>query len=119
MMAYKKGSAVLHMLRAELGEELYRRCIKTYLERHEFDTVVTEDLNSVIEELSGRSYDRFFDQWVYHGGVPELEISYNWDARSRLARLTVRQTQRVTEQVPLFQFPVAVRFKGRNWSVDR
>ncbi|HPU54664.1 MAG TPA: M1 family aminopeptidase [Verrucomicrobiota bacterium] len=119
LLAYQKGSAVLHMLRAELGEELYRRCIKTYLERHEFDTVVTEDLNSVIEELSGRSYDRFFDQWVYHGGVPELEISYNWDARSRLARLTVRQTQRVTEQVPLFQFPVAVRFKGRNWSVDR
>ena len=55
-----------------LGDDLFRRCIKTYIERHQFGTVVTEDLNAVIEELSGRSFDRFFDQWVYHAGQPAL-----------------------------------------------
>jgi aminopeptidase N len=52
-LAYPKGSWVLHMLRHQLGDDLFRRCIKTYLERHQFQSVVTEDLNRVIEELSG------------------------------------------------------------------
>src|ERR1039458_6295241 len=42
-LAYQKGSWVLHMLRAQLGKDLYRRCILTYLERHQFGSVVTED----------------------------------------------------------------------------
>ena len=44
-----------------------------YLQRHQYGNVVTEDLRAVIEELSGRSYDQFFDQWLYHGRFPELE----------------------------------------------
>ena len=29
--AYPKGAWVLHMLRSQLGDDLYRRCGKTYL----------------------------------------------------------------------------------------
>ena len=116
---YQKGSWVLHMLRSQLGEELYRRCIKTYLDRHAFNTVTTEDLNRVIEELSGRSFDRFFDQWVYHGGQPELEVGYAWDQPTRLAKISVRQTQVVSDQVMPFQFPVTLRFKTKRGNVDQ
>ncbi|MBI3882428.1 MAG: M1 family metallopeptidase, partial [Verrucomicrobia bacterium] len=42
-LAYPKGSWVLHMLRSQLGEDLYRRCITTYLERHRFGNVTTDD----------------------------------------------------------------------------
>src|SRR5438045_6921301 len=87
-LAYPKGGWVLHMLRSQLGEDLYRRCIKTYLERHQFDNVVTEDLRAVIEELSGRSYDRFFEQWLYHAHHPELDASYSWDEKNKLAKVT-------------------------------
>src|ERR1035438_6711178 len=72
-LAYPKGSWVLHMLRSQLGADLYRRCIKTYVQRHQYGNVVTEDLRAVIEELSGRSYDQFFDQWLYHGRFPRSE----------------------------------------------
>ena len=47
--AYPKGAWVLHMLRSQLGEELFRRCIQTWLERHAYGVVVTEDLNVVLE----------------------------------------------------------------------
>ena len=117
--AYGKGAWVLHMLRHELGNDLYRRCIKTYLDRHQYGSVVTEDLNAIIEELSGRSFDQFFDQWVYHAGVPELEVDYAWAERDRLARLTVRQTQAVTDKVLLFRFPLTVRFKTKAGMLDR
>jgi aminopeptidase N len=72
-LAYDKGAWVLHMLRSQLGDDLYRQCVKTYLERNQYGSVVTEDFNRVIEELSGRGFDQFFDQWVYHGGQPELD----------------------------------------------
>ena len=108
--AYPKGGWVLHMLRSQLGADLYRKCIKTYLERHRNGIVRTEDLQDVIEEVSGLSFDQFFDQWLFHGGVPELKIDYSWDASSKQARITVRQTQKLSEQVRIFQLPLPVGF---------
>lgn len=117
--AYEKGSWVLHMLRARLGDELYRECIRTYLERNALRSVVTEDLNRVIEELSGRSFDRFFDQWVYHGGLPKLEVEYSWDEVAKLAKVSLEQVQEVDDQVLLFRFPTQVRFEMEDGTVDR
>jgi aminopeptidase N len=118
-LAYPKGGWVLHMLRSQLGEDLYRRCIKTYLERHQFDNVVTEDLRAVIEELSGRSYDQFFEQWLYHAHHPELEVNYSWDEKNKLAKVTLKQTQSLSENVLLFHFPLAIRFKGKFGAADQ
>ncbi|HKQ39106.1 MAG TPA: M1 family aminopeptidase, partial [Verrucomicrobiae bacterium] len=112
-LAYPKGSWVLHMLRGQLGEDLYRRCIKTYLERFQFGNAETEDLNRVIEELSGRSFDRFFDQWVYHAAYPDVAVSYNWDEKNKLAKLTLTQNQKLSEDVLLFEFPLTIRFKAK------
>lgn len=114
---YPKGAWVLHMLRSQLGPDLYRQCIKTYLERHRDQVVGTDDLHDVLEELSGLSLDAFFDQWLYHGGVPELAISYSWDQSGKQAKLTVRQTQKVSDQVRLFRLPLPVRFTLKDGSV--
>jgi aminopeptidase N len=118
-LAYDKGSWVLHMLRSQLGPELYRRCVKTYLERHQYGSVVSDNLRAVVEELSGRSFDQFFDQWLYHGHHPELDINYSWDAKSKLARLTVRQTQKIGDGVLLFNFPLSIRFKAKSGATDQ
>ena len=117
--AYPKGGWVLHMLRSRLGEELYRKCIKTYLERHQYGNVTTEDLRAVIEELTGRSYDQFFNQWVYHAHHPELEVTYSWDEPTRLARLSIRQVQKIDDNVLLFNFPLTIRFKLPSGKIDR
>ena len=118
-LAYPKGGWVLHMLRAQLGEELFRRCIKTYLERHEYGNVVTDDLRAVVEELSGNSYDQFFDQWLYHAHHPELEITHNWDEKTKLAKVSIRQVQKISDSVVLFNFPLTIRFKGKFGVSDR
>jgi aminopeptidase N len=116
---YPKGAWVLHMLRSQLGEELYRRCIKTYVERHQFGSVITENLNAVLEELSGRSFDQFFDQWVYHASQPDLAATYSWDEKAKLARITIEQKQKLSEDVLLFNFPLTVRFKAKAGRTDR
>lgn len=109
--AYPKGSWVLHMLRSQLGEQLYRDVVRTYLQRHALTSVTTPDFMKVIEELSGRSIDRFFDQWVYHPRHPSLEVEYEWLAERQLAHVTIKQTQKVDEEVLLFEFPTTLRFQ--------
>lgn len=118
-LAYQKGSWVLNMLRAQLGADLYRQCIKTYLERHGYNTVVTEDLNAVIEELSGRSFDPFFDQWVYHALQPEISAEYSWDEKTRTAKISLKQTQKLSDDVLLFKFPLRIRFHTKAGNIDR
>ena len=110
-LSYTKGSWILHMLRSQLGPDLFRKCVKTYLNRHKHGNVVTEDLRSIIEEYSGRSFDRFFDQYVFHAHHPELKISYAWDEKAKLAKLSVQQTQKIDDNVLLFHVALPVRFK--------
>ena len=108
--AYPKGAWVLHMLRSQLGTPLYQKAIRLYIERHRDGIVTTDDLQDVMEEVSGRSLDQFFDQWVHHGGVPELKADYAWDAAAKQAKVTIRQTQKTDQEVLLFRLPVPVRF---------
>jgi aminopeptidase N len=116
---YPKGAWVLHMLRGQLGDDLYRKVIKTYLERHAFQNVETHDLSAVVEELSGKSFDQFFDQWVFRPHFPELNVSYAWEEQTKIATLTVKQTQPLTNEIGLFNFPLKVRFKVGSEMVDR
>jgi len=117
-LAYPKGAWVLHMLRCQLGADLYRQCVRTYLDRHAYGTVETADLRKVIEELSGRSYERFFEQWVYGIGAPTLDVTYAWDDKAKLARVSVKQTQKISDEAHLFQFPLTLRFKSKSGVTD-
>jgi aminopeptidase N len=105
---YEKGACVLHMLRAFLGDAAWRRSLKRYLERHAFGSVETADLRRAFEEETGRNLSWFFDQWVYHGGHPELRVTRSWDEGARTLVLTVEQVQVVDAVTPLFRIPVAL-----------
>lgn len=106
--AYPKGSWVLHMLRSRVGDELFRRAIRLYLERHALSSVVTDDLRQAFEEVTGKPLDAFFDQWAYHGGVPNLKVTHKWLPEDKLLRITVKQDE-PKDRALLFTFPVTLR----------
>ncbi|QDU86867.1 Aminopeptidase N [Pirellulimonas nuda] len=108
--AYPKGSWVLYMLRCQLGEDVYRQAITSYLKRHQLSSVVTAELIEELENTSGKSLDRFFDQWVFHGGTPSLKVTYKWLPEDKLAHVNVKQTQEVSDKVRLFHLPSKLRF---------
>ena len=117
-LVYPKGAWVLHMLRSQLGADVYRKAVTKYLQRHKLGVVETADLKLVLEEVSGRSLDRFFDQWLNGIGTPKLSLTQSWNAENKLAKVTIRQTQKIDEKHPLFQFPLTLRFKNGRQSVD-
>ncbi len=90
---YEKGACVYHMLRAELGDELFFQAIQTFVQTNAYQTVETIDLLRSIDQATGRNMLFLFDQFVYRGGHPEYQVSYAWDEDSKLAKVTVCQTQ--------------------------
>jgi aminopeptidase N len=107
---YEKGSLVLNLLRFTLGEDAFWRGINLYLERNRGREVISADLERAIEEATGRSMARYFQQWVYRAGHPEFNVSYSWDEKQHMAKVSVKQTQEVTDLTPLFVTPVEIAF---------
>ena len=107
---YNKGNWVLHMLRHQLGQENFRRGLHEYLERYRKKQVVTADLMRTLEEVTGHSLEHFFQQWVHGGGHPELEVNYAWDAERKLAKLKIKQTQKVDNLTACFNTPLDIAF---------
>ncbi len=75
---YYKGSAVLAMLRYELGDEIFFKSIKNYLGKFANSNATTADLIEVINETSGRDLSEFFAQWVFGRGYPSFKINTFW-----------------------------------------
>ncbi len=111
---YQKAGLALHMLRHTIGDSLFFLSLKTYLDRFQFQTAVTADFQNVVEQVSGQRLDWFFDQWFYHGGHPQLNISYSWIPETKQLKLFVQQLQSDSlGLVPLvFQAPVEVEIIG-------
>jgi aminopeptidase N len=107
---YHKGGWVLHMLRHQLGDATFRRAIKAYLERYREKEVITADLERTLEDVTGRSMAQFFQQWIYSGGYPAFEVSYSWDSEHKLAKLKIKQTQKINDLTPCFVTLVDLAF---------
>ena len=107
---YNKGGWVLHMLRHQLGEANFKRGLKAYLERYREKEVITADLERTLEEVTGRSLAQFFQQWIYSGGYPALEVTHAWDSERHLLNLKIKQTQTVDDLTPCFFTPLDLAF---------
>ncbi|MEK6644145.1 MAG: M1 family metallopeptidase [Planctomycetota bacterium] len=104
--AYPKGAWVLHMIRRRLGDELYWKVLKEYATRYAYQTVETSDLRRVIEDVTGRAFERFFYDWTERSGAPVVTIEYEWQDNDKLAKVRVQQTQKDDA----FAFPLLMEF---------
>lgn len=95
---YEKGGLVLHALRIELGDQLFWRGVHAYLTENANGIVETRDLQRALERVSGRSLGRFFEQWLYRAGHPEIEIDLAWD--KGVLTIGTKQSQATADGVP-------------------
>jgi len=104
--SYPKGAWVLHMIRNRTGDDRFWKIIRTYTKRHEYGIVESTDFRQVCEEVTGRSFERFFYDWTERPGHPVVDVKYKWVADDKLASVTVKQTQKSEA----FHFPVKLEF---------
>lgn len=108
--AYSRGASVLHMLRGLVGDSLWWASVNRYVMDNYASTVETVDLKRAFETTTGRELDWFFNQWIDHGGHPELSVETAFDDDKRMLTVRVEQTQTVDEVTPIFRFPLDVEW---------
>jgi len=94
------------MLRRELGDELFFEGVRRYLERHAHGIVETTDLMRALEEVSGRSLERFFDDWVYRAGHPDIKVKVSWE--DGLLSVSLKQKQKGDNVPSAFSLPLEI-----------
>ncbi len=89
--SYEKGGWVLHMLRRLVGDEAFWKGLSTYYARFRNGNALTDDFRRVMEDVSGRSLEGFFRQWVYTPGQPLIEA--RWSYTNGVLTVRLEQTQ--------------------------
>jgi aminopeptidase N len=84
---YSKGAFVLHMLRAELGDESFFAGLSQYFRKNSGKAVTTSALLTAMEKSTGRELGWFFEQWLDRPDCPHLNFEWASD------KLILRQTQ--------------------------
>ena len=111
---YEGGACRLHTLRCELGDEVFWPAVCDYLQRYNGQVVETDHFRHIMEEHSGRSLGRFFDQWFYTPGYPSLKISFSYDDKQKLGSFEIEQTQIDKKAgIPAFVFSTDI-----SWIID-
>ena len=109
--SYPKGGSVLHMLRQELGDDLFRKSLHNYLKKNAPGMVDTHELMDAIEETTGKPMNRFFEQWIYRPGHPVIEANHEWLADKNQVKVTLKQTQKMNEGDAPFTFPLDIEVR--------
>lgn len=111
---YAKGGIVLHMLRGAIGDSAFFSTLKTYADHpaYKYGTVVTEDFQSVAENISGQDLDYFFSQWIYGRNYPKYSVGGSYVKNSETEyNLTVDINQQVNADPAYFTMPVELNIQ--------
>jgi len=90
---YQKGAWVLHMLREEIGANVFRQGIRNYYARYRDKNASTADFRAVMEETSGEDLEWFFDQWLTRSVSPAVKVAWHYDESKKEVVIDIEQTQ--------------------------
>ena len=88
-LTYKKGAAVIHMLRYLLNDDVkFFRALRTYQTQYAGRTARTADLQRILEAEAGRPLGYFFQQWFTGRGYPSFVGRWNQAGSNFVLRVT-------------------------------
>ena len=102
-LSYAKASWVLHMLRHVVGDSAFFNGLKEYGDRYRFKSAVTEQFRDVMEEISGKDLDSFFQRWIYDEYYPIYEVVYSQSDNNLLVRINQIQNSNI------FKMPIDIK----------
>jgi aminopeptidase N len=104
-LSYKKGAAVIHMLRYLCHDDArFYRVLRTYQSQYSSRTARTLDLQRLFEAELGRPLDYFFQQWYRGEGYPRFDV--RWHQVGNSLYLRVAETASLPTVTPFFQTEV-------------
>jgi aminopeptidase N len=100
--AYQKGAWVLHMLRHEMGDSLFKVGLQQFYTTYKYQNATSQDFAHLMDSLCPKDLAPFFNQWLYQVGHPQL--------KTRILTQKGKQYIEITQvQANLFAFPLQIK----------
>jgi aminopeptidase N len=75
-IVYAKGGSLLNMVRWLVGEDDFRKGLKTYFEEFEYQNTVADDLWSHLGKAGGFDIKTMMQAWLQKPGFPVVQVSH-------------------------------------------
>jgi peptidase M1-like protein len=80
-IVYQKGALVLNMLARGMGEDNFRKALGQIVRRTGQGTLSTEDLLSLLGQITAVDLHDFSTQFIYGTGLPEVYYTYRFEPK--------------------------------------
>ncbi len=108
-MTLEKGAMVFHMLRWEMGDDVFQKFLRAVLSQYTDKPIRSSDLEAVAEAQSNLQLTPFFSQWIDGTGAPNFGDKYTV---FRLGNNKgFRTIGAITQDLDLFRMPVELRIE--------
>jgi aminopeptidase N len=64
---------ILHELREIVGDEIFFEILRTYYAQFAGGNASIPDFVAVVNNVSGQSFDVFFEAWLYDTAIPSTD----------------------------------------------
>jgi tetratricopeptide (TPR) repeat protein len=106
-MTLEKGAMVFHMLRWEMGDEVFHNFLHALLTQYADKSIRSADVEAVAQKISNLELQAFFAQWLDGTGAPAFTNKYT------VFRLGdnkgFRTVGSIDQDLDLFRMPVELR----------
>jgi hypothetical protein len=108
-MTLEKGAMVFHMLRWEMGDDIFLKFLRTLLTQYADKSIRTSNVETVAQAQSNLELQAFFAQWLDGTGAPAFTNKYS------VFRLGDNKGFRtiggIDQDLDLFRMPVELRIE--------
>ena len=112
-ISYRKGSSVIRMLAAHLGQETFLKGVSNYLKSHTYSNATTQDLWSALSEASGEDVNALMEPWIRKIGFPVLTVGEETDQISiRQSRYLSTGDVKAEDDTTTWWIPLGIRGKS-------
>jgi aminopeptidase N len=106
--SYQKGAWVLHMLRNEIGDDLFWQGMRLFYNRFRNGNALSSDFEEAMEDVSKKELGSFFNQWLLVPGQPEIRIITVSGRKKGTTDIVITQLQE-----HLFNFPIEIKISDK------
>jgi aminopeptidase N len=89
-ITYSKGEALLRMLEAYIGEDVFRQGIRSYMKGRAYSNATAADLWNALAQASGKNVPAVAAQWIEKPGFPLVSVTAACDSSGNRS-VTLRQ----------------------------
>src|SRR5947209_17225481 len=91
-IVYRKAPSMLRQAEFYLGAREFQQAIQLFVKEHAYANATWEDLVRAFERTSGRKLDAWAAAWVKRRGMPDVRVRWSANARGRINRFEVEET---------------------------